>query len=95
MISRRSHTRRWCRSSFIGSCTRHELQTRAQLVRLAAAHLEQRPPDVAAPRRHTREPTRARAAQHLQQRGLGLIVARVRDENRPAPTRARTRSNAA
>ena len=97
MISRRSHTRRWCRSSFIGSCTGARPQARAQLVRLArAARSSSGRRTYPRARRHAREPGRRRAPQHLQQHGLGLVVARVRRRGSPPRRpRARTRSSAA
>ncbi len=59
-----------------------ESEPRGELVRVAAPTREQRAPEVPAPRGHPRESRRRGAAQHLQQHRLGLVVARVREEDR-------------
>ena len=98
MTSRRSQTRRWCRSSFIGSCTGAS-PSRAQsswVSRRRSSSSGRRTKPRA--RRHARQPGRRRAPQHLQQHRLGLVVARVPDEDRhrrrPRPARVPARRTA-
>ena len=96
MTSRRSHTRRWWSSSFIGSCTGASPR-RAQSSRVSARRtFEQRPANPSAPLRHAREPGGRAPAEQRQQHGLGLVVARVADEDRHGSDLVgRTRSSAA
>ena len=83
ITSRRSQTRRWCSSSFIGSLHRGAAEPGADLVRVGAPQAEQRPAQRA--RAATAMPARPGGSappQQRQQHRLGLIVTGVPDEQR-------------